>query len=134
MPGEHDAYAALRHRDYRCLLIGAVLASAGGEVQAVAIGWELYHRTDSPWALGLAGLAQFWPVRLLALPAGQAAGRYSRKSLFQLAQGLSIAASVGLAILSLWEGPVPLIFLFLLLSGIARAFSAPARTSLLPQV
>jgi MFS family permease len=134
MPGEHDAYAALRHRDYRCLLIGAVLASTGSEVQAVAVGWELYRRTGSPWSLGLAGLAQFLPVLLLALPAGQASDRYSRKIVFQCAQGISMVASLGLAILSLWQGPIPLVYLCLVLAGVGRAFSAPARTSLLPQV
>src|SRR5262245_30373381 len=83
---EHDAYAALRHRDYRCLLAGGVLAALGSEVQAAAVAWELYRRTGSAWVLGLSGLAQFLPILLLALPAGQVADRFSRKRIFQLAQ------------------------------------------------
>jgi MFS family permease len=134
MPGEHDAYAALRHRDYRCLLIGAFLSSMGTGAQVVVVGWELYQRTHSLLALGLTGLAQFLPVLLLAIPAGQVADRYSRKRVFQLSQGVTTAASLGLAALSFWQGPVLLIYLCLLLVGVARAFSAPARTSLLPQV
>jgi MFS family permease len=134
MTTEHDAYAALRHRDYRHLLAGGVLSSLGAEVQAVAVGWELYRRTDSAWVLGLAGLAQFLPVLLLALPAGQAADRYSRKALFQLAQLTQALASLGLAALSAREAPAELALLCLLLAGAGRAFSAPARTSLLPHV
>ncbi len=134
MASEHDAYQALRHPSYRSLLIGAVLASAAGEVQAVAVGWELYRRTHSAWALGLTGLAQFLPVLLLALPAGHAADRYNRKVVFQFAQAASAVASFGLAALSLTEGPVPLVFAALLLAGVARAFGAPARSALLPQV
>src|SRR5262245_44591967 len=106
MSEAHDAYAAWRHRDYRFLLSGGVLSSVGLEALAVAVGWELYERTDSKMALGLAGLAQFLPVLLLALPAGQAADLFSRKLLFQLAQGLAGLAALGLAALSMWQGPV----------------------------
>lgn len=130
----HDPYAALRHRNYLLLLSAGVLASIGAEVQATAVGWELYQRTGSAAYLGLTGLAQFLPVLLLALPAGQAADRYSRRLLFQGAQALAIVAALGLAALSVWKGPVEWTFACLVLSGVARAFTAPARSSLLPQV
>ena len=134
MPDAHDPYAALRHRDYRLLLASGFLASVGAEVQATAVGWELYQRTGSAAALGFAGLAQFLPVLLLALPAGHAADRYSRRLLFQLAQAAAGVASLGLAVLSFSQGPVALIYGCLLLAGAARALSAPNRSSLLPQV
>ena len=135
MPEAHDPYAALRCRDYRLLLAGGVLASVGGEIEAVAVGWELYQRTHSAAALGFAGLAQFLPVLLLALPAGQAADRYSRRLLFQLAQATAAVACVGpgrpvvlaradsLWFISAWSWRAS-----------PAAFSAPARSSLLPQV
>src|SRR5262249_38317198 len=121
-------------RDYRLLLCGGVLASVASEVQAVAVGWELYRRTGSAAMLGLAGLAQFLPVLLLTLPSGHLADRHSRKALFQTGQATAAAASLGLAALSLWQGPVGLVFACLLLAGVGRAFTAPARSSLLPQV
>jgi MFS family permease len=130
----HDPYRALRHRDYRLLLAAGILASIGGEIQALAVGWELYARTQNAAALGLAGLLQFLPVLLLALPAGYAADHYSRRLLFQLAQVTEAAASLGLAILSFWQGPVPLMFACLVLGGIARAVRSPTRSSLMPQV
>jgi MFS family permease len=131
---EHDPYAALRHPGYRRLLTGSVLSGAASEMLAVAVGWELYHRTSSALNLGLVGLVQFLPVLLLALPAGHAADRYSRK--FLLVGGLSVMAlaSVGLAALSFFEGPIPLIYLCLLAAGVSRAFSMPARWALVPQV
>jgi MFS family permease len=131
---DHDAYAALRHGGYRCLLAGGVIASLGGEIQAVAVGWELYERTRSARYLGLAGLAQFLPVLLLALPAGAVADRFSRKGIYQLAQLSSALISVALTALSVFQGPVPLVLLCLLCAGVARAFSAPARVALLPQI
>src|SRR3954468_23901441 len=88
----HDPYAALRLVDYRRFLLGGILASAGAEMQVVAVGWELYDRTGSATALGLVGLAMVLPVLLLALPAGQAADRYSRKSMILLSQALMASA------------------------------------------
>jgi MFS family permease len=134
MSAAHDPYGALRLGDYRRLLAGNVLGAVGSEAQAVAVGWELYERTGSPAALGLTGLAQFLPVLLLALPAGQAADRYSRKGLLQAALAGMALASLGLAALSVVEGPVPLVYVCLVLAGVCRAFNSPARWSLLPQI
>jgi MFS family permease len=130
----HDSYAALRYRDYRLLLGGGVLTSIGGQMQSYAIGWELYHRTRSANALAYVGLVQFLPVLLLALPAGHAADRYSRKQLFQLSQVAAALASLGLTALSVWQGPVELAYPCLVLAAVGRVFSAPARSSLLAQI
>ena len=134
MQALHDPYAALRIPDYRRVLVGSVLASLGTEMQAVAVGWELYDRTGSAAALGFVGLVQFLPVLFFSLPAGHAADRYSRKHLLAGALGLMAVASTGLALLSLWRGPIPLVYLCLLLAGTSRAFNAPARWALVPQV
>src|SRR5438477_13195172 len=107
MQEAHDPYAALRVRDYTLLLTGNILASIGTEMQAVAVGWELYQRTNSATALGLVGLVQFVPFLLLALPAGHAADRYNRKVIFIIAQLLGASVALGLCLLSLWEGPIP---------------------------
>ncbi len=131
---EHDPYAALRSPSYRLLLCGGVLGAIGGEIQAAAVGWEIYMRTDSPAALGMTGLAQFVPVLLLALPAGQVADHFNRVRVFQVALFASLLASLGLAAMSFWQGPLELIYLFLVITGCARAFSGPARQSLLPLV
>lgn len=131
---DHDPYAALRLGGYRRLLGGGILAALGTEAQAVAVGWDLYSRTRSTWMLGLTGLVQFLPVLLLALPAGQVADHYRRKRVLQVSLGLLFVASLGLAALSLFEGPVVLVLSCLLLSGIGRAFYAPARTAMLTEV
>jgi MFS family permease len=160
MPIDHDPYAALRHTDYRRFLAGSVTASIGGEVLAVAVGWELLARahkaiqaaTSSADALadsgifeneavsaaagliGLAGLAQFLPVLLLALPAGQLADRFSRKVLLQAAVLTMALVGFGLSAIAWYGGPVPLVFGCLVLAGCSRAFSMSSRGSLLTQV
>jgi MFS family permease len=134
MAEPHDPYGALRHRDYRLLLGGGVLASVGAEMQAVAVGWELYERTQSAAALGWVGIAQFLPVLLLSLPAGHVADRVNRLRLLQTAHTGVALASLTLAALAFWQGPVALVYVALLVSGASRAFGVPARWSLLPQV
>ncbi len=130
MSGVHEPYAVLRRGDFRRLLAGTVLSGLGSEMLHVAVGWDLYLRTGRAGALGLVGLAQFLPVLLLSLPAGHAADRYSRKGLYAAAQGLIVSAALGLAALSLTEGPILLVYFCLLLVGVARAFVAPSRASL----
>jgi MFS family permease len=79
-------------------------------------------------------LAHFLPVLLLSLPAGHVADHYSRKRLLLMSLGMSALASGVLAALSLSQGPIPLIYVVLVMVGSARAFSAPSQTSLLPQL
>lgn len=132
-PG-HDPYAALRMPDYRRLMTACVASSIGGEIQAVAIGWELYERTHSATVLGLIGLVQILPVYALALPSGHAADRHSRTRLFVVAEALLALAAVCLAGLSLGGGPVWAWYVCLALTGTGQAVLRPARWALLPQV
>ncbi len=134
MQQAHDPYQALRFADYRRLLTGNVLASIGTEMQSVAVGWELYQRTSSAAALGFVGLAQFGPLLLLSLVTGHTADRYNRKRIVVASQTLMAVAALGLEPLSCYEGPVALVYLFLVLAGISRAFNAPARWALVSQV
>ncbi len=131
MPSDHDPYAALRYRDYCFLLSGGVLTSVGSTMQNTVVSWEIYEAwltsyPDIGAALGLAfiGLAQFLPILLLALPAGQLADRHNRKHLLQFSQGIMILSSLGLATLSLFHGPLPLYYVCLVLAGIGRSLSA----------
>jgi MFS family permease len=134
MQEAHDPYGALRRPDYLRLLGGGILTSLGAEMQAVAVGWEIYQRTHSPGHLGLVGLAQFLPVLCFALPAGNAADRWNRKLLLMAALAIMAGASMCLAAVSLNQAPLPLMYSALILAGVGRAFSIPARWSLLPQV
>jgi MFS family permease len=134
MTDKHDPYAALRHPAYCLFLGGNTLAALGGESLVVAVGWEIYERTGSKANLGLTGLVQFLPVLLFALPAGQLVDRFNRKVILQLAQTTIALAALGLALLSWVQGPTALVFVCLTLIGCARAFTMPARSSLVSQM
>jgi len=132
-PSRRDPYAALRYRDFRLLLTGRFITSLGNQMLSVAIGWELWLRTHSAFALGLVGLVQVIPVLLLSLLAGHVADQYNRKRIVFFAEILLGLCSLGLAALSFFQGPVVLIYLCLLGIGIARSFNDPASATLLPQ-
>lgn len=130
----HDPYRALRDAGFRRYLTGNLLGTLGLQMQAVAVGWELYERTHSALALGLTGLVQFLPMVLFFLPVGHLIDRFDRRKVLLGAQaGLCIAA-LGLATVSVLHAPVPFIYALLFLSGTGRAFLAPAKGALLPTI
>lgn len=130
----HDPYSAIRHPNFRFYLSGNIIATIGQQMQTVAVGWELYERTGSALALGGVGLAQVLPIILLTLPAGHVSDRYPRIRVLMVSQLLFAACSAGLALVSLAHGPLSLVYLLLVLTGVARSFQAPAKGALLPQI
>ena len=121
-----DPLASLRLPGFRLYLLGSLFSGAGNQMRTVAVGWEVYQRTQTPLSLGLIGLVLALPVLLLALPAGAAADRYPRKTLILISQvGLALSG-LGLAWVSFTDGPIPLTYAFLLGTGIFRAVGWPA--------
>jgi len=49
---KHDAYAALRHGNYRIYSAGSVISVLGHHMVSTALAWEVYDRTASKLALG----------------------------------------------------------------------------------
>ena len=64
---------AFRYPNFRYYLTARMLATMASEMQAVAVGWQIYALTHRVLDLGLVGLAQFLPGILLFLAAGQTA-------------------------------------------------------------
>jgi MFS family permease len=103
----HDPYATLRIRDARYFLSGNLLSLLGTQMLSVAIGWEIYQRTNSETALGLVGLAQAIPIICFALFAGQLADAANRKLIVIVTQCLLAVCSVALAAVSFFHASIP---------------------------
>lgn len=131
---KHDAFFALRFRDFRLLVTGKFIGVLGEQMLHVAIGWELYERTGSAFALGLVGFVQVLPIFLFALPAGHVADQFQPRNIMTCAQSLHAVSSLSLAALSLAAGPLWLIYLCLFAFGVARAFHNPCVSSLTPHM
>jgi MFS family permease len=105
------------------------------QMQAIVVAWQVYEITRDPLSLALVGLAQFIPMLLLLVPAGDLSDRMSRKHI--LAASWSVAALCAALLLwltTLGEHGVGGIYAVLVLFGCSRAFTSPAMQSLLPQI
>jgi MFS family permease len=132
-----DPYAALRHSNYRYFVLGRSFFTLAMQMQTVAVSWEIYQRLsanpkDAALALGLIGLVQVLPMMVLALPGGQTADRFNRKTIVRSTQLLFAFCAMCLLFLSRQHAPVGYYYLVLCLAACGRAFSVPAVTSLFP--
>lgn len=129
----HRLPAALRERDYSLLIAALVADGFGRQMVAVAIGWQVYEISGNPLHLGLVGLAEFLPLPLLALPAGQLADRLSRKLVFAVALGLDVVVTSFLVVVSLSGADELWPFLALALAtGVGGAIGNPASRAMPP--
>ncbi len=105
------------------------------QMQAVAIGWQVYDLTRRPLDLGLVGLAQFLPSLGLALVTGHVADRYDRRTVMAVCIVVE-ALCAGLFLLFTLQGGTNTLVLFgvLVLFGTARAFEFPASVALMPNL
>ena len=99
----------------------------------MAVGWQLYAITHSALTLGLAGLAQFIPIFVLTLPAGELCDRLGPKRV--LAVSMALEGVCGAIFLWLTLAHVSLVWPFfgtLALFGVSRSLYEPAVQSTLP--
>jgi MFS family permease len=126
---------ALHARDF-ALLWSAILAMRfADQMIAVAVGWQVYAIRRNPLDLGLVGLAEFLPLPLLALPAGQLADRLPRRTIASCALAVSVAVAAGLLLVT--QNGAHALWPFLALaagSGVASGVGWPAFGALTPEL
>jgi len=135
------SFRIFRHRAYLLYWIMRQLMTAGRQMRAVAIGWQVYDLArldrsveESAFLLGLVGLAQFAPVLLLSLVGGQAADRYDRKAIIAWSNVAALCANAILIATAFLEPQValPLIFAASAVLGGVNAFFPAAGNALYP--
>ncbi|WP_129127303.1 MFS transporter [Geomonas oryzae] len=125
--------SVLGHEPFRLFWLARVCSSVALQMQAVAVGWQIYALTGSVFYLGLVGLAQFLPMFMLTLAVGHVADRYDRRRIAGACQVLEGAALFVLA-LGTWmgwlqkEGILAVVFV----AGALRAFEGPTMLTLVP--
>ena len=125
--------APLAVRDFRFFLVARFLLTVSFQMTAVAVGWQVYDLTRDPFFLGMVGLSAFLPALVSALPAGQAADRFDRRTIMIVCTAIYGAAILALVVTAkLPRPPVAGIFAVVATLGVARAFLAPASQSLVP--
>ena len=115
--------------------LGRFFIVLAGEMQSVAVGWQVYEITKRPLDLGLVGLAQFLPSILLFLVAGHVADRFDRRWVVICCYcGSALCAGSLLALTIRGVHKVYPIYAVLVLLGVVRCFNGPVSRSLLPQL
>lgn len=110
-------------------------ATQAFHVFLVSIGWHLYEITGSVLDLGLLGLFQFLPTMAMLLVVGHVVDHYDRIKVLRIVQSISMVSVAVLAFVS-HQGVITreLIFAFVFLYSITRAFEGPAQQAILPSL
>jgi MFS family permease len=132
--GNHRPYSVFRIEQFRRLLFGGMLVHIGAAAQSLAIGWEMYQRTDEALALGLIGLTQAIPMLLFTLPAGYLADVFDRRNIMIAGLIGTTLTSVALAIFSITSGAIFLMYVLLFFDAAFHRLATPARIAILPVV
>ena len=126
---------ALEHRNFQLFFGGQSISLIGTWMQRIALGWLVYHMTNSPFLLGVVGFAGQIPTFLLAPFAGVFADRWNRHRILIVTQSLAMVQALVLSLLVLtgtvviWHIMVLSIFL-----GTINAFDTPARQSFMVEM
>jgi MFS family permease len=126
---------AFASRDFRLFQLARVGAVVGSAAQSVAVAWQVYAVTHRAIDLGFTGLAQFIPGLIFLLPAGHAADRFDRRKIILICY--AVQAVCTLALLELTRAglhSVLPIYGVLFFWGLARSFSGPANSALIPKL
>jgi MFS family permease len=135
LEAKNDSRAAFRYPAFtifqtaRCLVVFAL------EMQAVAVGWQVYEITKRPLDLGLVGLAQFLPGIVFFLAAGHVADVFDRRKVLILCDaGFGVCFFLLLLLAFYKTRSVAMIYAVLVLLGIMRSFNGPSSRALLPHL
>jgi len=126
-------------RNFRFLFLARLLLSVAGQIQSVAIGWQIYEIKRDPLYLGLIGLAEVIPAIGVALYAGYLVDRRHPLRIYIRASLICFAGAFVLALVSNSEIGAPdrfrvlALFAVVFLTGIARGFIEPAQFTLFAQ-
>ena len=138
MPATSDARAgraAFTHPGFVLFQVARFLIVSAVEMQAVAVGWQVYEITKRPLDLGYVGLAQFLPGILLFPISGHASDHFERRHVLSVCYaGYAVCFALLLAIAERGVYSMESIYAVLILIGVVRSFNATASRSILPQL
>ncbi|CAI3940139.1 MFS transporter [Commensalibacter papalotli (ex Botero et al. 2024)] len=116
-------------------IFGRTFSSLALQTLSVAMGWQIYDLTHSAAALGFVGLAMFFPLLILVLPAGHMSDRFNRKNIVVICLIIEALCAIILAWQSFHNKLTPtLMYIILILFGCARSFEMPCQKTFLVNI
>src|SRR3954449_4689912 len=122
-------------RDLRLLIGGNVVSGLGTQAALVALPYQIYTQTRSPFLTGLLGAVEVVPLVSMSLFGGALADRHDRRRLL-LADQVALVVTAGLLALGAFMGDPPLVALYVL-GGLLAGFGAVqnvVRSAILPNL
>lgn len=134
----HPSLVALRHRNFRLLLVGLLFSMTGSFMQNAALLWHvslLVPPDKKGLALGAVGLVKIVPIVVFSMISGVVADTRSRRLMMLTTQASAAIVALGLA-LTAYHGITAVWPLYTLaaLGAAVNAFDMPARQSLIPML
>jgi MFS family permease len=129
------SFGALRHRDFRLLWSGSIIANIGNWMQQVAQAWLIYDLTGSPFLVGLGGLLRTVPFLVMSLYAGTVVDRVDRRKLLFWVECGNLAITVYLTLV-IASGQVQVwhIYFASVLTAMVGSFENPSYQAILPDL
>ena len=127
------ARAALGHRTFRIVFLGAFASNIGTWMQNVVLGAYAYDLTHSSTFVGVIIFAQLGPTLVLPMVGGLLADKVDRKRFLILLSLEQLVFSIGVALVV--HSPHPshvLLVVMVLLVGCGSAMFGPAYSAILP--
>jgi MFS family permease len=136
---KNDPFAALRYKDFRSYLGMRFFFTFAYQMQAVILGFYIYHLTKSAFALGLIGLSEAIPALGFGLFGGYIADKSEKRKMLLLIFLLVFFSSAVVFTVTLknvtglihQDWVVRIIYAMVFCNGIARAFYGPAAFTVL---
>ena len=91
------AFQSLRHRNYRLLWVGTLIANSGDWMDQIALNWLVYDLSGSAVQLALLNLCRLAPILVFTLIGGVIADRVERRRLLFVTQSLAMMLAFILA-------------------------------------
>jgi MFS family permease len=136
--GATEAAPAFRWREHGDFVLNATSrfsVTLATQIQSVAIGWFVYDFTGSAVALGVVGLAAFFPAIALMLVTGYVSDRYDRRLVLAVCcASMAISALGQVAHVASGIASMLPLYLTVVLQGAGRAFYLPANSAILPNL
>lgn len=132
-PRPGTARAALQHRDFRTIYLGAFASNIGTWMQNVVLGAVAYSTTESALYLAIVYAAQLGPLLLFSVVGGMLADSFDRKRSLLILSAQQAAFSIVLAVVTLAETPNRALLVLVVLGiGIGNALYAPIFSAVVP--
>jgi len=125
---------ALRHRDYRLLVLAFLVDAICGWAASVVLAVVVFDRTHSLPLIAVVGAAKWIPGLLVAPLGGLVADRYDRRSVMAVAAIASGLVATAQTVVVAAEAPILLLILLQVCAAIANAPYRPAAGALTPEV